>query len=153
MKRSLIVDLLLLALIPAACSAQSIAVPTVASTAVPVLTPIASTKTPSSPTTTPDIMAQLAPEGQPASQWDGIPIMPGATTGEGDAEGYVFTVKATLQQIKEFYNLELGKLGWQPLSTDEEDASLTLMFMNNASATLTISVVTKGDEALVLLVK
>ncbi len=152
MKRSFIVDLLL-ALLLTACSTQPIAVPTVGSTAVPVLTPIASTKTPSSPTSTLDIIAQLAPEGQPASQWDGIPIMPGATTGEGDAEGYVFTVKATLQQVKEFYDLELGKLGWQPLSIDQEDSSLTLMFMNNASVTLTISVVTKGDEALVLLAK
>lgn len=154
MKRN-IVDFLLLTIILTACSAQPIfsANPTVASTTVPLLTPIASTTTFSAPTQTPDVTEVFTPQGKPASDWDGIPIMPGATSGEGDAEGYVFTIQATSQQIKEYYEVELSKLGWQALGTEEGDASLTLIFMNNASGTLTINIAVKGNEALVLLVK
>jgi hypothetical protein len=79
--------------------------------------------------------------------------MPEAIAGEGDEESYVFTIKATPQQVQEYYQLELGKLGWQPFSTDNGDSSLMLMFTNNASATLTISIIAKGDQVLVLLVK
>jgi hypothetical protein len=101
---------------------------------------------------TPDAVAAIAPEGQPAAEWNGIPIMPNAIAGEGDEESYVFTVKATPQQVQEYYQLELGKLGWQLSVTGDGDSSL-MMFTNNASVTLTISLITKGDEVLVLLVK
>jgi hypothetical protein len=77
--------------------------------------------------------------------------MPNAITGEGDAEGYVFTVKATAQQVQDYYQAELGKLGWQLLAAGEGEASLS--FVNHASETLTVSIITKGDEVLVLLVK
>lgn len=79
--------------------------------------------------------------------------MPDAVAGEGDEEGYVFTIKATPQQVQEYYELELGKLGWQPLSQEDGEASLMLIFMNEDSTTLTVSVIAKGDEVLVLLVK
>jgi len=79
--------------------------------------------------------------------------MPDAIAGEGDGESYVFTIKATPQQVQEYYQLELGKLGWQPFATGNGDSSLMLMFTNNASATLTVSIIAKGDEVLVLLVK
>jgi hypothetical protein len=105
-------------------------------------------------TETPDAVAAIAPGGQPAAEWKGIPIMPDAIAGEGDEESYVFTVKATPQRVQEYYQLELGKLGWQPFATgDGNSSSLMLMFTNNVSATLTISIIAKGDEALVLLVK
>jgi hypothetical protein len=83
-------------------------------------------------------------EGQPASNWNGIPIMPGAIAGEGDEEGYVFTIKATPIQVKEYYQLELGKLGWQPFAQEDGDLSMTLIFMDGASATLTVSILSGG---------
>jgi hypothetical protein len=55
--------------------------------------------------------------------------------------------------VQEYYQLELGQLGWQPFATGDGDSSLMLMFTNSASATLTISIIAKGDEVLVLLVK
>jgi len=47
----------------------------------------------------------------------------------------------------------LGKLGWQPFATETKDSSRMLMFTNEASATLTVSILTKGDQTLVLLAK
>jgi hypothetical protein len=122
-------------------------------TAAPTQTPIPeSTETSLPSTETPDVLA-LVPEGQPASEWDGIPIMPGAITGEGDDEGYVFTIQATPQQVQEYYQLELEKLGWQPFATGDGDSSSMLIFMDDTSATLTVSILAKDDEVLVLLVK
>jgi hypothetical protein len=65
----------------------------------------------------------------------------------------VFTVKATPQQVQEYYQRELGKLGWQPFATGDGDSSPMLTFMDSSSATLTITILAKGDEVLVLLVK
>ena len=105
------------------------------------------------PTNTVDVVAALLPEGQASAEWKGIPIMPNATAGEGDEEGYVFTIKATTGQVQDFYQAELGKLGWQPFGTSNADSSLMLMFTNSNSDTLTVSIIAKGDEVLVLLVK
>jgi len=146
-KKPIAASLLLLMLVLAACSnfkqPSPTAIPTLTLTVLPTF----------APTQTPDAVSSLIPEGQPASEWNGIPIMPEAIAGEGDQESYVFTIKATPQQVQEYYQLELGKLGWQPFATDNGDSSLMLMFTNNASATLTISIIAKGDQVLVLLVK
>jgi hypothetical protein len=79
--------------------------------------------------------------------------MPGAVAGDGDEESYVFTIRAAPQEVQEYYELELGKLGWQLSAQEDGDASLLLTFMNDATATLTVSIIARGDDALVLLVK
>jgi len=146
-KKSIAVSLLLLSL--AACSRFApptpTVVPTLTFTAIPALTATLA------PTNTP-LPSTATPVGQPASEWNGIPVMPGAITGEGDGESYVFTIKATPQQIQDYYQLELGKLGWQPFAQEGGDSSM-LTFMNDASETLTVNIIAKGDEALVLLMK
>ena len=155
--------LLSFALTLTACS--SFAGPTASPTPVPTLTFTAlptstatftptSTPAPLPPTETPDVVSALAPEGEPASEWQGIPIMPGAIAGEGDEESYVFTIRATAQEVQDYYELELGELGWQLLTRGEgKDSSLMLIFMNDAADMVTVSILAKGDESLVLLVK
>ena len=145
MKRT-IVCLFLLVLTLTACSG----------TAQPTLTPVPSPTLAVVPTRT----ATLAPTDMPLtatpatiSEWQGIPIMPGAVTGDGDEEGYVFTIRATPRQIREYYELELGKLGWQSSVEEEGATSLVLTFTNASSEILTVSILTKGEEALVLLTK
>jgi hypothetical protein len=147
-KRFMVVCLLLPVLILTACSsfAQPTAtpIPTPTFTAVPTLTATPTpTSTPLPPTETPAV----------ASEWEEIPIMPGAVAGDGDEEGYVFTIQATPQQIQEYYELELDKLGWISSVQEAGDNSLILTFTNDASVMLTVSIIAKGDEALVLLVK
>jgi hypothetical protein len=154
-KKPIAASLLLFILVFASCTnliqPDPTVIPTLTFTALSIPT---LTKTPFQPTNTPDTVAALVPESQPASEWNGIPIMPNAIAGEGDEESYVFTVKASPQQVQEYYQLELGKLGWQLFGAGNgNSSSLMLMFTNNASTTLTISVIAKGDEVLVLLVK
>jgi|SRR5215208_2327012 len=155
-KPSVIATLLLLAL--AACSESippvATVVPTPTLAAIPALAVTTAPTNMSLPlTATSDVTSKLDPQGQTEAEWDGIPIMPGALTGEGDEESYVFTIQATSQQVQEYYQAELGKLDWQALAEGDGEASLMLIFTNDAAATLSISIVTKGDEALVLLVK
>jgi hypothetical protein len=153
-KKPIAANLLLLLLLTACSNSiqtTPITLPTLTLSVVPTLIP---TNTSLPPTEKTEAVSALVPEGQPASEWKGIPIMPNAIAGEGDEESYVFTVKATSQQVQEYYQLELGKLGWQPFATGTgNSSSLILMFTNNDSTTLTISVIAKGDEVLVLLVK
>ena len=145
MKIVIAASLLLLTL--SACSGTAQATPTltVMPTKPPPVKTITGTPSPLPSTET--------PEPQPTSEWNDIPIMPGAIAGEGDEEGYVFTIKATLQQVQEYYQVELEKLGWQLLSQEQSNSSITLLFTDNASVTLTVSIISKGDRALVLLVK
>jgi hypothetical protein len=113
-------------------------------TSIPARTAtLALTSTPLPPTTTPAA----------ASAWNGIPIMPGAVAGEGDEESYVFAIQATLQQVREYYELEMGKLGWQSSVEGDGTTSLMLTFTKDASETLTMNVLAKGDEVLVILLK
>lgn len=79
--------------------------------------------------------------------------MPGAIAGEGDEESYVFISKALSQQVQEYYELELIKLGWKSFAQDDGDSSTMLIFMKDGMGTLTISLLSKGDQTLVLLVK
>ena len=102
---------------------------------------------------TPEAVSSLIPEGGPASEWNGIPIMPGATAGDGEEESYVFTIRAAPQQVQAYYQAELPKLGWQEVATQDQASSLMLTFTNKTSATLTISIIAKGDQVLVLLMK
>lgn len=104
------------------------------------------------PTSSP-LPPSQTPKPQPASEWQGLPIMPGAIAGEGDEEGYVFTVKATPQEVQEYYQRELGRLGWQLSAQENTGSSMMLSFMDSDSATLTISVLSNGEQALVLLAK
>jgi len=122
--------------------------PTPSPTATPTPAPMATATPTSSP-----VLPTETRVVQPAPEWHGIPIMPGVIAGEGDDEGYVFTIKATLQQVQEYYQLELARLGWQPLTQDGDVSSIVLTFTNSESATLTVSILSKGDESLVLLVK
>lgn len=142
MKKVIAAHLLLLTLI--ACSGTAQSIPTV--TEVPTqnaTVTVAPSALPHSQT----------PASQPIAEWNGIPIMPGARAGAGDEEGYVFTIQATPQQVQEYYQLELAKLGWQPSAQENSNSSLILSFLDSASATLTVSILSKGDEVLVLLVK
>jgi len=157
-KKLIAATLFWIALAIPACSIPNLptstVTPTQTFTAIPVLTTtLPPTSAPLPPTATPDVVSGLIPEGQPDSEWKGIPIMPGAIAGDGDEEGYVFTIKSTPQQVQEYYQLELGKLGWQLFATGDGDPSRMLMFMDVASTTLTVSIIARGDEVLVLLVK
>ena len=141
-KKVIAAPLLLLTLIACSGTAQPTAVVTAIPTRIATLTPLPS-PVPSSQT----------PAAQPTAAWTGIPVMAGAIAGEGDEEAYVFTIRTPSDQVQQYYEVELGKLGWQLSAEENSGTSLTLSFVDSNSAVLTVSILSKGEEALVLLVK
>jgi len=100
----------------------------------------------------PDFGKYFDPQGNPASEWNGIPIMPQATAGqEFDVKTYSFKAKVTVQEVYDFYNQQLVSLGWsQSVSLPATDAGGLLGF-SKEDTVLTITVTTVNDATLVLL--
>jgi len=121
-------------------------------TATSTVTP-APTETPLPPTETPDVIAALAPNGEPLNEWGGIPIMSGAIAGEGDASSYRFTIQASLEEIQKYYEKELPKLGWSFLATGEGDSGAAILIFSGSSGPLSVSIIPNGDQYIVMLVK
>ena len=121
-------------------------------TATTTVTP-APSDTPAPPTAALDVVAALLPEGQPASDWSGIPIMQGAIAGEGDASSYRFTTKASRDEIQKYYQKELSKLSWNFLATGEGDAGAAILIFTGNDGTLSVSILPNGDQFIVMFVK
>jgi hypothetical protein len=47
------------------------------------------------------------------ANWNGIPIMSDAFTGQEDMGDYQFTTKASAEEIKKYYEREMANLGWE----------------------------------------
>lgn len=156
MKKLIAAPLLLLILASCSHSIEQTATVSPASTFTASSAEIAifePTMTALAPTDTPPAVSSPTPEGKPVAEWNGIPIMPGAITGEGDEDAYVFTIHASSRQVQDYYRLELAALGWQSLSQGTDGSSRMLTFSNDASGTLTINILARGEEALVLLTR
>ena len=162
-KLQIIISLLLLVLLCAGCSTfypepTSTAVPTAAETLVlsPTITntpPPSLTPTPK-PTHTPavDPIEALMPVGEPAAEWQGIPIMPEAIVGEGDNTSYRFAIAATKFEIQAFYDKEMGRLGWESFATGSNDAGEIMMLMYSKDGEITTISLLKGPDSLVIVI-
>ena len=126
------------------CTVFSSFVPT--ATALP--TPILPTKMPT--TTQTEMIPPIAteegfllplPEGEPALVWHEVPIMPGAINGEeSDSDSYKFTIKSTREEIAEYYERELPKVGWELLGVGDGEKGTVMMIFTGNSGTFTVSI-------------
>lgn len=139
------------AILLVSCSAFAPAVtvtPTPTGTSTPTAAP-----TPMPPTQTPDVLAGLIPTGQPLPAWNGIPVMPGALSGDGDEASYRFTIAAAPVEVQVYYDRILAGLGWSPFTAGQsENGALFLIYMQD-QAMMTVSVIPGDDLLLVMLVK
>jgi hypothetical protein len=91
------------------------------------------------------------PEGTPLSEWNGVPIMPGATVGEEFNEyTYSFKVNSSVEDAVAYYKDELVKLGWSStfdlpvageggiLLYSKDDSLLTLTFTSLEGETIIV---------------
>ena len=102
----------------------------------------------------PDPVDILDPQGNPAQEWRGVPIMPEATAGQEFAvnNAYSFKVQASAQDVQAFYGERLKPLGWsQPFDSSFDEDGGTMTFRKERSS-LTITVTSSEDSAVVLLV-
>jgi hypothetical protein len=113
--------------------------PTAADSPTPELTPPASQRLP-------------LPTGEPADEWEGIPIMPEAIAGI-EAEGdYWYSVKAAPQEIQAFYEEAMPTAGWQPFATSTSETGNLLIMYTKDDRMVAISAIVQGDVTLVLIV-
>ena len=160
MKRQITIGLLGLVLSTLACSsfvqATPTPIPTPTITVTPSPVPTATqnpTNTALQPTETQDVISALVPVGEPDSEWNGIPIMPDAIAGQGDAGGYRFIIQASPDEIQEYYERQLRKLGWTLLGSGQGDTGAVIMIFTGNDGTLRVSIFEHKDEFIVMIVK
>ncbi len=92
------------------------------------------------------------PQGTPITEWNGIPVMPQATTGqEFDSSTYSFKATATATEAQEFYNAQLTSLGWTQSFSMPGGAEAALMLFQKDDKTLTITIAPAEGTVVVLL--
>jgi hypothetical protein len=94
------------------------------------------------------------PTGEPVDEWQGIPVMPGALTGEGDSQGYAFTIEATSDDVAAYYQKQMVGLGWETLGSGQGDTGAVIMIFTKQEDVATVSILPQQDGLLyVLMVK
>ncbi len=93
------------------------------------------------------------PQGTPASEWKGVPIMPQATAGQefDNNNTYSFKVDAAPQAVVDYYNDEMVKLGWSKTFDTPVDASGGLAVYSKNSSLLTVTVTSLDGSTVVIL--
>ena len=93
------------------------------------------------------------PQGTPATEWNGIPIMPQATAGQEfpDANSYSFKAGVTVQEVQDYYNTELTNLGWSSSFSIPGNSEGTVMLFSKDSNGLTITITASDSETVVVL--
>lgn len=105
------------------------------------------------PSKMPDFEGYFNPQGTPASEWKGIPIMPQATAGQEftATSTYSFKADATVKEIQDFYNAQLVEQGWSSLFSMPGDSNGAIIAFQKDSSVLTITIVDSNGSIVVVL--
>ena len=105
------------------------------------------------PSGMPDVTKYLNPQGSPAPDWNGIPIMTQATAGEEfDKNTYSFRVGGvTAQDVQTFYNDKLKAAGWSSPFSAQGGSTGGLMLFTKDSSVLSITITPVDQDLVVLL--
>jgi len=93
------------------------------------------------------------PQGAPAQEWRGIPIMPQATVGQefSNTNSYSFKANVTTTEVEQFYSEQLTPLGWnQPFSIPVEAEGGILTFQKDNSTLLITITASEGTATVIL---
>jgi hypothetical protein len=85
------------------------------------------------------------PSGTPLADWNGIPIMPGAISGEATSDGYQFTTQAGLDEITSFYETALANLGFELELTVDENAGYAILDFHKGDTNGLVAIAPLGD--------
>ena len=96
----------------------------------------------------------LNPQGAPAQEWKGIPIMPEATAGQEFTENgnnlYSFKANTTAKEVQDFYKDKMTALGWQQSFSMPGGSEGGFMAFQKDNSFLTI-VITPSEGSVVVL--
>jgi hypothetical protein len=99
----------------------------------------------------PDIGNAMDPQGAPLPEWNGIPIISSATSGEETGGIYSFKADATVSEAFDYYKTEMVNLGWTEFFSMPETGSGALLTFEKDSRLATITISSNGDGILVFL--
>jgi hypothetical protein len=102
----------------------------------------------------PDVSGYLNPTGTPASDWNGIPIMPQATSGEEYTKS-TYSYKSPLMpqaEVESFYDTKLKALGWTSEFSASTGAQGGILVFSKEGKVLTITVAKADQDIVVLLI-
>lgn len=92
------------------------------------------------------------PQGEPVSEWNGVPIMSQATAGqEHDANNYSFKFTGTTKEAQDFYDAQMTELGWSSMFSMPGDENGAVLAFQKESKILTITIVTTEGSTVVIL--
>ena len=93
------------------------------------------------------------PQGTPAAEWNGIPIMPQATAGqEFDTANYSFRYSGTVKEASDFYSADaLGAVGWSPMINMGGDEQSALLIYQKDDHIITFTITNMNDGSIVVL--
>jgi hypothetical protein len=102
----------------------------------------------------PDVSGYLNPTGTPASEWNGIPIMPQATSGQEFTKS-TYSFKSPLMpqaEVESFYDTKLKALGWTSEFSASTGAQGGILVFSKEGKVLTITVARADQGTVVLLI-
>ncbi len=80
--------------------------------------------------------------------------MPNALAGEGDNDSYAFTINASTDEIQNYYESKLAKLGWGMFASGQGSTDAVLLIFMKGTDMVTMSIIPQPDGIMyVLLVK
>ena len=103
------------------------------------------------PTGMPDFGNVADPQGEPLSEWNGLPVMPSATTGEESTGFYSYKADATVTEALDYYKAELTNLGWTEFFTMPDTGTGALLTYEKDEHLTTITITSSDDGVLVLM--
>jgi hypothetical protein len=113
-------------------------------TSTPTRTPI-----PASPTANLDFLFNFS--GKPLPFWSNMPVMTQAVAGEEESGVYYYYLKASLEEVHQYYLQQMPYWGWQLFASGTKQNSDLLIFIKGHN-TVTVGIVVKGDLISVMLV-
>jgi hypothetical protein len=99
----------------------------------------------------PDLGNVIDPQGEPLSEWNGIPVMPLATTGAEASGIYSYKTNASVSEVFEYYKTEMSALGWTEFFSTPDTGSGALLTFEKDNSIATITISADGEGALVFL--
>ena len=91
------------------------------------------------------------PQNPPLSEWNGIPVMPGAIAGDESDGLYGYTIKVDTKSVEEYYADKLSALGWSETFSMPSSSGMAILLYEKGNQFLTVTITTLDDHLLVML--
>lgn len=92
------------------------------------------------PSAMPELDNIVNPQGEPLTEWKGIPVMPEATSGEETGDVYSFKADATVKEVFDYYEAEMEKLGWKEIFTMPDAGGSAILSLEKDGSFVSVTI-------------